>query len=301
MKRLIAILILLVSYSVVQSVVPDAPLDKYLLSNKPFELVNKSSEEVKLSIKQKNNLLLAVELPPAKLIQFPLDIKIPTKLFIEYPRKFIEQEFVFSPNKTLYLTLDPLQGKANDLRPQTGTYKGLSGKTASGLSLTYNVKQNEIFPVDQKSITPKFQIENQISNDIIWVALFSRDATNKWNSVGPIRLESNKTKNDQFAFSPHSNNFILYIWENPSAKPVFLSQKLNNPKNVTLPDYIYQFKLSNPNKTVYVNCIGNLVPQAARVVKGKKINSYGLSMDNNITQAEIKNAEEENIDQLDLR
>ncbi len=51
--------------------------------------------------------------------------------------------WTFTPGRDIFVTLD----SSMDIRPQTGTYMGLSGTSASGHSLEHNIKNSDIKPI----------------------------------------------------------------------------------------------------------------------------------------------------------
>ncbi len=56
-----------------------------------------------------------------------------------------DKYWTFTQGKDIYVTLDP----SNSIRPQTGTYMGWSGQSASGHSLERNISANDIKPITE--------------------------------------------------------------------------------------------------------------------------------------------------------
>ncbi len=56
---------------------------------------------------------------------------------------FPDKYWTFTPGKDIFVTLD----SSANIRPQTGTYAGWSGQSASGHSLKNNISANDIKPI----------------------------------------------------------------------------------------------------------------------------------------------------------
>lgn len=112
-----------------------------------FELVNKSGFPLWFSLK--NGEKLAMNPEQSHLFRLEnkashalvTDIYDVTTLAIWYRHPPVPPLiFKFTPEKTIYVTFR----SNNTLTPETGTFKGLLGKTDSNLSLENNVKQSDI-------------------------------------------------------------------------------------------------------------------------------------------------------------
>jgi hypothetical protein len=76
-----------------------------------------------------------------------LDPRINTYLII---KDYLGQCFGYrieAGSKTIYVSYETKLGQT-DLHPQSGMLGGLAGKTTRGYSLSNNVKQTDIFPID---------------------------------------------------------------------------------------------------------------------------------------------------------
>jgi hypothetical protein len=118
-----------------------------------FEIMNKSAVPIWVELSTSGNMLLdATGVAPmfnkkerGYLRSGDIDTMRHLNVTIYRNNKQPEEHHIYADGKTIFLTWD---GK--DLRPQTGTFLGLSKTTDSGLSLKNNVTIDDIDPIWEK-------------------------------------------------------------------------------------------------------------------------------------------------------
>lgn len=125
-----------------------------------FEIINKFSKPISIELSNRSATLTDPNRRPVIASQqtsnvYTIDRSVPTYLDIQEidpqdaeGKNALYYNYEFRPGSDIFVTFNPFDSKKRGpLYPQTGTFKGLSGKSKSGYSLANNVKKDGIIQV----------------------------------------------------------------------------------------------------------------------------------------------------------